>query len=209
MTNWYDSIVTALKNSLEAVFVKKSSTTGLLKNDGTVDTSSYITSSAISGKIDTAGTGLTKSGTTLSADIGNSSNTSSSKLVACNDSRLSDARTPTAHNQALPTISDADTVEVLVTYTDDSTETLDLVVWVGATIVTNVVLTKSGNSHVVTVTNSKGDGISGKTVTLKTGNISIGSGTTNSNGVATITTSVPYDTAYAVCDGVQSNTVNW
>lgn len=30
-------------------------------------------------------------------DIGNSSNTSSSKIVACNDSRLSDSRSPTSH----------------------------------------------------------------------------------------------------------------
>ena len=35
-------------------FIEKSNTTGLLKNDGTVDTSAYITSSAISGKEDTS-----------------------------------------------------------------------------------------------------------------------------------------------------------
>lgn len=51
----------------------------------------------VSGKIDTAGTGLIKNATTLSADIGDSSNISAGKLVACNDSRLSDARTPLSH----------------------------------------------------------------------------------------------------------------
>lgn len=72
MTNWYDSIVTSIKNSLEAVFIKKSNTSGLVKNDGTIDTSSYLSQS----------------------DVGNSSNTSSSKIVACNDSRLTNNRNP-------------------------------------------------------------------------------------------------------------------
>ena len=59
-------------------FIETSSTSGLIKNDGTVDTTSYSTFSGnyndltnkptipdVSGKIDTAGTGLSKSGTTL------------------------------------------------------------------------------------------------------------------------------------------------
>ncbi len=54
--------------------------------------------SQLNDKIDTAGTGLTKNGTTLSADIGDSNNVSGSKLVACDDSRLSDSRTPTSHS---------------------------------------------------------------------------------------------------------------
>lgn len=55
--------------------------------------------------IDSAGTGLVKSNTTLSADIGDSTTTSSGKLVACNDSRLSDTRTPKSHEQATTTIT--------------------------------------------------------------------------------------------------------
>lgn len=47
-------------------YVQKSSTQGLLKNDGSVDTNTYLTEHQdISGKIDTAGTGLSKSGTTI------------------------------------------------------------------------------------------------------------------------------------------------
>ena len=44
MTEWYDGIVTGIKNALEAVFVKKSNTAGLIKNDGTIDTTSYLNS---------------------------------------------------------------------------------------------------------------------------------------------------------------------
>lgn len=39
--------------------------------------------------------------------------------------------TPKAHTQALSSITDANTVEVVVTYTDNTTETLDLVVYKG------------------------------------------------------------------------------
>ena len=59
-------------------FIETSSTSGLIKNDGSIDTTSYSTFSGnyndltnkptipdVSGKIDTAGTGLSKSGTTL------------------------------------------------------------------------------------------------------------------------------------------------
>lgn len=42
--NWFDSIVAIVQTALEAVFVKKSNTSGLLKNDGTVDTNTYLTS---------------------------------------------------------------------------------------------------------------------------------------------------------------------
>ena len=149
-------------------YVEKSNTSGLIKNDGTIDTTQYIsqhqdisgkldiaqtshkgknvvvdgttgnitfedkpTIPDVSGKIDTAGTGLTKSGTTLSADIGGSSSTSSSKLVACNDTRLSDARTPTSHNHDLTDVNNTATVTVTITYTDDSTETVKLVKYTG------------------------------------------------------------------------------
>lgn len=59
-----------------------------------------VTHQNISGKFDTAGTGLTSSGTTVSANIGNSLNRDSNKLVACNDDRLVNARTPTAHTDS-------------------------------------------------------------------------------------------------------------
>lgn len=95
-----------VKDSLDGK-ISISQTTGLVKNDGTIDTTTYLTSSSISGKFDTAGTGLTSNGTTISADIGGSSSTSSSKLVACDDSRLSNARTPTSHEQATSTITNS------------------------------------------------------------------------------------------------------
>lgn len=122
---------------------------------------------------------------------------------------------PVSHNQALSTISDADTEEVLVTYTDSTTETLHLVIWRGATIVTNVVLTTdsalSNPSFTATVTNSKGNGITGKTVTFYVNNTSMGTGTTNSNGVATYTYqgyALPMSQYKATCDGVDSNIIN-
>lgn len=146
-------------------YIEKSNTAGLVKNNGTIDTTQYISDVSgkldiaqtsykgknvvvdsstgditfedkptipdVSGKIDTAGTGLTKSGTTLSADIGGSSSTSGSKLVACNDTRLSDARTPTIHNHNLTDVNNTATVTVTITYTDDSTETVKLVKYTG------------------------------------------------------------------------------
>ena len=72
--------------------IKKSSTTGLLKNDGTVDTTSYSTFSGsyndLSGKptIPTKTSDLTNDGDGTNVFVKN------------NDSRLSDARTPTSHN---------------------------------------------------------------------------------------------------------------
>ena len=113
--------------------------------------------------------------------------------------------TPKAHTQALSTITDTDTVEVLVTYTDNTTETLDLVVM--KKIVTNVVLTQNGNTFTATVTNAKGNGINGKTVTFYLDNSSIGTATTKNNGVATY--NIPsYGDIKAVCDGVESNIIS-
>ena len=69
-----------------------------------------LEASDISNKVDTAGTGLTKTNsTTLAADIGNSTNTSASKLVACNDSRLSDARTPKTHQHVIGDVTNLQT----------------------------------------------------------------------------------------------------
>ena len=44
MTSVYDTVCAAVKTALDAVYVKKSSTSGLLKNDGTVDTTTYLSS---------------------------------------------------------------------------------------------------------------------------------------------------------------------
>ena len=44
MTSVYDTVCAAIKTALDAVYVKKSSTNGLLKNDGTVDTTTYLSS---------------------------------------------------------------------------------------------------------------------------------------------------------------------
>ena len=41
----YSTDASTIKTALDAVYVKKSSTSGLLKNDGTVDTNSYSTTS--------------------------------------------------------------------------------------------------------------------------------------------------------------------
>ena len=211
--------------------------------------------------------GHTHTGMLTSSDVGTSSDTSSSKIVACNDTRLSDARTPTSHthtksqitdfptipsassttpsadttsgsygsgtayaranhthpksslyaeashNQVLSTITDASTVSVVVTYTDDTTEILDLVVWGGATIATNVVLTQNERIFTATVTNAKGNGISGKTVTFYNTNNIMGTATTNNNGVATYTYPdlylPPLSEFKAVCDSVESNVISY
>lgn len=55
MTEWYDSIVSSVKNALEAIYIKKSNTSGLVKNDGTIDTNSYLTTNQGVAKSNTAG----------------------------------------------------------------------------------------------------------------------------------------------------------
>ena len=47
MTQNYSNEANAMNTALEAQFVKKNNTTGLLKNDGTVDTSTHLKSTAI------------------------------------------------------------------------------------------------------------------------------------------------------------------
>lgn len=78
-------------------------------NQNTTDLAAAIT--ALSGKADkattiTAGTGLTGGGTlaanrTLAADFG----TGAGKVCEGNDSRLSDARTPTAHTHTIANVT--------------------------------------------------------------------------------------------------------
>lgn len=79
------SIDTALSNK-----ISKSSTSGLVKNDGSIDTSAYITSSALP---------------TKTSDLTNDGADGTNVFVATNDSRLSDARTPTSHTQSSSTIN--------------------------------------------------------------------------------------------------------
>ena len=51
----------------------------------------------------------TSNGTITTGNFGGSTTTTANYFVACNDSRLSDARTPTAHNQATTTITNSET----------------------------------------------------------------------------------------------------
>ena len=83
------NIDTALGNK-----ISKSSTSGLVKNDGSIDTNTYITSSSLP---------------TKTSDLTNDGADGTNVYVATNDSRLSDARTPTSHNQASSTITDTNT----------------------------------------------------------------------------------------------------
>ena len=109
-----------VKNSLDDK-IGKSSTSGLVKNDGTIDTSSYLTSSALSNYMQKSSTsGLMKNDgtvdTTSYSTFSGSYNDLSGKptiptktsdltndgdgtnvFVKNNDSRLTDARTPTSH----------------------------------------------------------------------------------------------------------------
>lgn len=62
--------------------ISKSSTSGLVKNDGSIDTSAYITSNSLP---------------TKTSDLQNDGADGTNVFVANNDSRLSDSRTPTSH----------------------------------------------------------------------------------------------------------------
>lgn len=94
-------------------YVEKSNTSGLLKNDGTVDTNTYLTThnpidSALSSSstnavqnkvINTALASKADSSDvpTKTSDLTNDGADGTNVFVANNDSRLSDARTPTSH----------------------------------------------------------------------------------------------------------------
>lgn len=143
-------------------------------------------------KIDTVGDGLTKTNTTVRADIGNSSNTSSTKLVACNDSRLSDARTPTPHNHNLTNVEHTSIELVTVTYTDDSTRTFQLVSYNDTSLPIRVDKKIIQTSGTVTITalllDDNNTPLSGKTVQLYKGsNTLVGTMTDNSDGTYSYT----------------------
>jgi len=107
----------AVKNDIPNTsnFIQKNSTSGLIKNDGSVDTNQYLTQ-----------------------------HQSLANYVQTNDSRLSDARTPLSHNHTKANITDfnhdhnvsdlnnVSTVEVVVTYTDNTTETVRLLKYTGS-----------------------------------------------------------------------------
>ena len=82
-----DEITSYLNNK-----ISKSSTVGLVKNDGSIDTTQYST---FSGDYDD----LTDKPSipTKTSDLQNDGD-GTNVFVKNNDSRLSDARTPTAHN---------------------------------------------------------------------------------------------------------------
>ena len=88
-----------LTSSSLSNYVQKSSTSGLLKNDGTVDTNSYITSSSLPTKT----SDLTNDGDGTNA------------FVKTNDSRLSDARTPVSHTHTKSQITDFPTLSTVAT----------------------------------------------------------------------------------------------
>ena len=97
-------------------FIEKSSTSGLIKNDGSVDTNAYITSTSLP---------------TKTSDLQNDGADGTNAYVANNDSRLSDSRTPTSHTHGQITndgkiTSTAVTVasgdNILITDTSDSSK---------------------------------------------------------------------------------------
>lgn len=95
-------------------FIETSSTAGLVKNDGTIDTKTYVEAEAGKGLSTndydaTAKAAVDALGTASSKDVAASGDASASEVVMGNDSRLTDARTPVAHTHTLSNISDAGT----------------------------------------------------------------------------------------------------
>ena len=73
-------------------FIETSSTSGLIKNDGTIDTTSYSTFSGSYNDLSNKPSIPSKT-----SDLTNDGADGTNVFVANNDSRLSDARTPTSH----------------------------------------------------------------------------------------------------------------
>lgn len=91
-------------------YIQKSNTTGLVKNDGTIDTNAYLTTHQdISGKIDTAGTGLSKTGTTLNHSNSVTSLTTASLKKIKYDSQGHITETDTVGASDLPSHTHSDT----------------------------------------------------------------------------------------------------
>ena len=84
--------------------ISKSNTVGLVKNDGSIDTTNYST---FSGDYDD----LTDKPTipTKTSDLTNDGDDGTNVFVKNNDSRLSDARTPTSHSHSSGMVTDTGT----------------------------------------------------------------------------------------------------
>lgn len=111
-------------------------------------THNYLTSSDISGKIDTAGTGLSKSGTTLnhSNSITAQTSTALKKIQYDAQGHITGTDSVTAsdlpshthsyaastHSHDLSQINNTTIVTLTVTYTDNTTETINLVKYTGS-----------------------------------------------------------------------------
>ena len=132
-------------------YVQKSNTNGLIKNNGTIDTNTYLTTHQdISGKANTSDLGEAAFSNDYedldnlptiplkTSDLTNDGADGTNVFVSNNDSRLSDARTPTSHthtksnitdfshSHSSSNITDMAAVTVTITYTDNTTETLTL-----------------------------------------------------------------------------------
>lgn len=123
-------------------FVTKSSTTGLIKNDGSIDTTTYISQHQdISGKLDIAQTSNKGKNVVVDSTSGNitfedkptiptktsdltNDGDGTNVFVKNNDSRLTDARTPVAHTQAASTITNETAFDNILTG-ESTTLTLD------------------------------------------------------------------------------------
>lgn len=81
--------------------IAKSSTSGLVKNDGTIDTTSYSTFSGSYNDLSNKPSIPSKT-----SDLTNDGADGTNVFVANNDSRLSDARTPTSHTHTSNQVSD-------------------------------------------------------------------------------------------------------
>ena len=135
-------------------YIEKSQTTGLVKNDGSIDTSSYLTSHQdITGKLDIAQTSYkgknvvvddttgditfedkptiptvpsasstTPSADTLNGDVGNGVTWARSN----HKHPKSDLYAEASHNHNASDLDEIDTIEATITYTDDSTEIVDI-----------------------------------------------------------------------------------
>ena len=128
-------------------YVQKSSTNGLIKNDGTIDSNSYLTSNDITNYVQKSQTpGLIKNDGTIDQntyltshqDISNYVQKSSTAGLIKNDGTIDTntyltshqditGKADANHTHTVSDITDLDVVEAVVTYEDDSTETLLLI----------------------------------------------------------------------------------
>lgn len=114
-------------------YVQKSSTTGLLKNDGTVDTTSYSTFDGNYNNLSNKPTIPSASTTTPSADTTSGSYGSGTTYARSNHTHpKSSLYAENSHTHTYSNINNVSTVSVTVTYTDNSTETINLLRYTGS-----------------------------------------------------------------------------